>query len=160
MAVVTNSISCVGCTLSLVLGTANRSLSLRELHLLTRQDYPSMVLVVFNKYLHPHSRLIQVSRFDTSNTNSLPSRTSRLPRRMGTRRLLLPPLPLRLKSTPPPPSHPSQIHPRLRNSRLLLPKVHVPRLHIPNQLCQNRGFKMAQSHARRHLWRQILDQSP
>jgi len=126
-----------------ILSNANPRLCLRELHLLTQEDYPSMVLVVFNKYFHCNSRLIQVSRFNTSNTNSLPSRTSRLPRRMGSRRLLLPPLPLRLKSTPPPPSHPSQIHPRLRNSRLLLQKVHVPRLHIPNQLCQNRRVTMA-----------------
>ena len=143
MVVVTNSTSCVGCT-QFQLGTANCRLCLRELRVLTQQDSPSMVLVVFNKYLQPRlSRLIQIPRFNTSNTNSLPPRTSRLPWRMGSRRLFFPPLPLRRKPTPAPSSHPSQIHPRLRDRRILLPKVHVSRLHIANQLCQNRRSKMA-----------------
>lgn len=144
----------------LLFDLAKCSLCLRELHILTQQDYPSLVLVVFNKYLQFLSRLIKIPRFDTSNTNSLPPRTSRLPRCMGSRRLLLPPVPIRRKSTPPPPSYSPEIHSRLRNSRILLQKVHVPRLHIPNQRRENRRSKMAQSHARRHFRRQILGQSP
>src|SRR5271155_4404904 len=115
----------------------NTRLCLRELHLLNQEDYKSLVLVVFNKFVNPEFVLIKVSHSHPTNTNAVPPRTRRIPWCMGSRRLLLPSIPLRFKSTPSSPSHTSQIHPRCRNSRVFLTKVHVPRLHCSNQRGQN-----------------------
>lgn len=137
-AVVTNSISCAGCN-SLLPFTPNIRLCLRELGIVTQADYKSLVLVVFNKYPLPlYSFLtLKVPQFDPPDTDALPPRTSRLTRCLGFRRLLLPPLPLRLQPTSPPPSYPSQKYPHRRNSKSFLLSIHVPRLHRTNQLCQD-----------------------